>query len=107
MSATIVEDIRSVEPTKLANVEDIYPMSPMQQGLLFHCLYQPASGMYLLDLSCHIEVELDVVAFRRAWKEGIRRHAVLRTAVLWEGMAKPMPVVRKSIERPWQEEDWR
>ncbi|MGZ4853815.1 MAG: condensation domain-containing protein, partial [Candidatus Angelobacter sp.] len=107
MSVTNVEDVQRAEPMKLANVEDIYPMSPMQQGLLFHCLYEPGSGMYLLEIGGHIEAGLNVPAFRRAWEEVIRRHAVLRTAFLWEGLSKPMQVVRKNVELPWREEDWR
>jgi len=107
MNASKVEDIQFVEPAKLANVEDIYPMSPMQQGILFHCLYEPGTGLYLLEMNCRIEAVLDVPAFRRAWEEVIRRHAVLRTGFLWDGMPRPMQVVRKQVELPWRQEDWR
>src|SRR5579864_9183602 len=102
--ATTTTDLRSIKPTKLINVEDIYPMSAMQQGILFHCLYEPGLGMYCLQVSCQIEAVLDVRAFRRAWKEVVRRHAILRTKFLWEGLDKPRQVVRKSVELPWREE---
>lgn len=107
MKATNVEDIRSRGSMKLTNVEDIYLLSPMQQGMLFHSLHDPGSGMYFVELGCRIEGPLDVRAFRRAWEDVIRRHAVLRTGFLWEGLSKPMQVVRKSAELPWREEDWR
>jgi len=45
MSATSVKPVTSTQPIKLANVEDIYLMSPMQQGILFHCLCEPGAGM--------------------------------------------------------------
>jgi amino acid adenylation domain-containing protein len=99
--------ITVAEPKKLTNVEDIYPMSPMQQGILFHCLYEPGTGMYCLQLGCQIEAALDVRAFRRAWEAVLGRHAILRTSFLWEGLEKPRQVVRKNVELPWREEDWR
>src|SRR5215510_3403809 len=107
MNAIAVGCIESAEPAKLVNVEDIYPMSPLQQGILFHSLYEPASGMYLLELSGHLEAAVDASAFRHAWEHVIRRHAVLRTGFVWEGIPKPMQVVRRSVDLPWHEEDWR
>ena len=107
MSATSVKPVPSTQPIKLANVEDIYLMSPMQQGILFHCLCEPGAGMYCLVLSCQLEAVLDVRALRRAWKDVVQRHAVLRTGFLWEELERPMQVVRKSVELPWREEDWR
>lgn len=107
MSATSVEQIPSTRPIKLANVEDIYPMSPMQQGILFHCLYEPGAGMYCLLLGCQLEAALDIPALRRAWKDVMQRHPVLRSGFLWEGLDRPMQVVRKNVELPWREEDWR
>jgi amino acid adenylation domain-containing protein len=107
MSATSVKPVPSTQPIKLANVEDIYLMSPMQQGILFHCLCEPGTGMYCLVLSCQLEAALDVRALRRAWKDVVQRHAVLRTGFLWEELGRPMQVVRKSVELPWREEDWR
>jgi len=107
MSATSVKPVTSTQPIKLANVEDIYLMSPMQQGILFHCLCEPGAGMYCLVLSCQLEAVLDVRALRRAWKDVVQRHAVLRTGFLWEELERPMQVVRKSVDLPWREEDWR
>lgn len=92
---------------KLTNVEDIYPMSPMQQGILFHSMFEQGTGLYFLGTGCRIEGALDVPAFRRAWEEVIRRHATLRTSLVWEGLNRPRQVVRKTVELPWHEEDWR
>ena len=52
-------------------IEDLYPLSPMQQGLLFHALDPSESGVYLNQLACRIEAALDVDAFKRAWAEAL------------------------------------
>jgi aryl carrier-like protein len=48
-----------------ANYEDVYPLSPLQQGLLFHSLYAPASGVYIEQMSWRMAGELDVPAVPR------------------------------------------
>jgi amino acid adenylation domain-containing protein/non-ribosomal peptide synthase protein (TIGR01720 family) len=90
-----------------AKIEDVYPLSSMQQGMLFHSLYEPGSQVYRIQLRSYISRGLEPAAFRRAWEEVVRRHAILRTAVLWEGLEKPLQVVYGSVELPWRAEDWR
>jgi amino acid adenylation domain-containing protein/non-ribosomal peptide synthase protein (TIGR01720 family) len=90
-----------------AKIEDIYPLSSMQQGMLFHSLYEPGSKVYLIQLMCHISGGMEPAAFRRAWEDVVRRHSILRTAVLWEGLEKPLQAVHQSVNLPWREEDWR
>src|SRR5215211_5746287 len=65
------------------NIEDIYPLSPLQQGLLFHTLENPGSGAYVEQLSCALLGPLDLAAFGAAWQSVIDRHPVLRTAFVW------------------------
>src|SRR5215470_2958466 len=88
-------------------IEAIYPLSPMQQGLLFHSLYSPGSGTYGEQVSCRIERGLDVEAFKRSWQSLVDRHSILRTSFLWEGLAEPQQVVHKDIKVAWKEEDLR
>ena len=52
-----------------------------------------------------LEGELDGAALRRAWELVFSRHAVLRTAVVWEGVPGPLAVVSRSVPLPWQELD--
>jgi amino acid adenylation domain-containing protein/non-ribosomal peptide synthase protein (TIGR01720 family)/FkbM family methyltransferase len=88
-------------------VEDVYPLSPLQEGLLFHSLYEPDSGQYIEQLSCTLEGDLDALAFRAAWERVILRHGALRAEFHWEGLNRTLQVLRQRVELPWSEEDWR
>ena len=61
-------------------IEDSYPLSPLQQGMLFHDLHAPHSGIYLGQLVCTFHEKLNVTAFKEAWQRVIARHPVLRTS---------------------------
>ncbi|MEM1311442.1 MAG: condensation domain-containing protein, partial [Cyanobacteria bacterium P01_H01_bin.153] len=90
----------------MTTVQDIYELSPMQQGMLFHTLYAPESGVYFEQRSCRLEGNLDVAAFKQAWQRVVERHAVLRTSFYWEEADKPLQVVYASAELLWTEADW-
>jgi NRPS condensation-like uncharacterized protein len=92
---------------KIKNVADLYPLSPMQQGMLFHTLYEPDSGAYLMHVIGTLPGHLHVPAFRKAWERLLSRHPVLRTSFVWEGLNEPLQVVREKVELPWEEIDWR
>ncbi|GAB1541056.1 hypothetical protein NUACC21_37260 [Scytonema sp. NUACC21] len=89
------------------NIEAAYPLSPMQQGMLFHTLYTPESGMYFQQLSCTFYGDLNVLAFQRAWQMVVDRHPVWRTAFVWENIEKPLQVVGRRVKLPWEQHDWR
>lgn len=89
------------------NIETIYPLSPMQQGMLFHSLYTPESGVYFEQLCFTLHGDLDVAAFERAWQALIDRHPALRTVFAWETRDKPLQVVRQNAALPWMMHDWR
>jgi amino acid adenylation domain-containing protein/non-ribosomal peptide synthase protein (TIGR01720 family) len=75
------------------DVEDVFPLTPMQEGLLFQSLLDAGSRAYFLQLNYRIAGPLDVDRFRRAWYEVARRHAVLRTAIVHEDLDRPLQVV--------------
>src|SRR5579871_4914944 len=79
------------------NIENIYALSPMQQGILFHALYDPRPGVYRVEVAWTLRGRLDVSAFQRAWQALCDRHAVLRTAFAWERLEKPLQIVRKRV----------
>ncbi len=89
------------------NVEDAYPLTPLQEGMLFHTLEAPGSGVYIERLSCELRGDLDPAVFRRAWEAALARHPALRTVFLWQGIEEPVQVVRRAVRLPWLEEDWR
>jgi len=89
------------------NIEDFYPLSPAQQGILFHSLYQPESGVYFGQLLCVLRGDLNVSAFRNSWQKVVDRHPILRTCFLWENVKEPVQVVRKQAPLSWQQMDWR
>ena len=94
----------SAQPEQL---EDIYELSPMQQGMLFHTLYAPASGVYVEQMSWRLRGFLHVAAFQQAWQQVMNQHPVLRTAFYWQRLEVPLQVVFKQGNLPWHELDWR
>ncbi|MCI0467043.1 MAG: amino acid adenylation domain-containing protein, partial [Beijerinckiaceae bacterium] len=88
-------------------IEDVYPLTPLQQGMLFHGLYAPDSGAYVEQLSCTLEGELDVAAFAGAWRQVVATHPVLRTSVIWDGIDTPLQVVHSKAELQMDAQDWR
>lgn len=90
-------------------IEDIYPLSPTQEGMLFHTLREPETGVYMeqLVLTLHAPLPLDESAFREAWQQTLARHAVLRTAFVWEKRDKPLQVVLRQAQLPFTNEDCR
>ncbi|MEO0849663.1 MAG: condensation domain-containing protein, partial [Cyanobacteria bacterium J06648_1] len=79
----------SVIENKSKNIESIYPLSPMQEGLLFHTLYEGESGVYFEQLSLTLSGDLNVAAFEQAWQQVVERHPVLRTLFVWDKTKKP------------------
>src|SRR5215469_8011992 len=90
------------------NIESIYPLAPMQKGLLISSLRVPAEfSLYFQQLTWKIRAELDTSFFREAWTRVVHRHPVLRTFFVWEGRDEPMQCVCSRVQIPWQEHDWR
>src|SRR5215475_8800459 len=88
------------------NIERLYPLSPMQQGMLFHSLLEAGSGVYVTQLVLTL-ADVNAAALHGAWEEMARRHDVLRTSFAWQTQDKPLQVVRRDVVLPWEELDWR
>lgn len=94
-------------PIPAGDIEDIYPLSPMQDGLLFHAIHEPEAGHYVNQLRVTID-GLDVPRMRAAWEFTTARHAILRTSFIWDGdIEMPLQVVHKSVTLLIAELDWR
>ena len=89
-----------------SNVEDIYELTPMQQGMLFHTLYTEGSDVYIEQFVYDLSGDLNEEYFRKAWEEVVSRHGVLRTSFQWKGISKPVQLVSRSVDLPWKSFDW-
>src|SRR5215217_3706405 len=88
------------------NIQDAYPLSPLQEGLLFHSLASPEAGLYVAHITCQLS-RLNVAAFEEAWQTVIDRHDVLRTAFVWKKSDSPLQAVVARVALPLKKFDWR
>jgi amino acid adenylation domain-containing protein len=88
-------------------IEDIYSMTPLQQGLLFHTLLRPESGVYVDQFVLDVRGSLHVPAMESAWRQVISRHVVMRTSFHWENLSKPVQIVHREVELSLDIRDWR
>ncbi|GCE15700.1 non-ribosomal peptide synthetase [Tengunoibacter tsumagoiensis] len=92
------------ETAQAITLEAMYRLTPMQEGILFHSLSNPAEGMYVEQLVCEINGELNLPLFEQAWQEVIERHAILRTSFHWQQLDKPVQVVHRHV--PFSLQSW-
>ncbi|MEH2238171.1 amino acid adenylation domain-containing protein, partial [Nostoc sp.] len=87
-------------------IESVYPLSSMQQGILFHSLYAPESGVYFEQITLSLKGNLNVIAFESAWQKIVDRYSILRTFFIWENRPFPLQVVLNQATLPWSNLDW-
>jgi len=75
------------------NVEDIYPLSSLQEGMLFHYLLNECGDTYMLSALLEVQPAVQLSVLVGALETVIDRHAILRTAVLWEELPQAVQVV--------------
>jgi NRPS condensation-like uncharacterized protein len=92
---------------KLNNIEESYQLSPMQQGMLFHSLYAPQSGVDIEQMVIGLHEDLNVSVFKQAWQRVVERHPVLRTSFRWAGLNEPFQNVHRQVNLPLIQQDWR
>ena len=80
------------------DLEDIYELSPMQQGMLFQHLYSRDADEYVNQVGVDVEGQLDADAVRQALRHVVNRHAVLRTSFVWQGVEQPYQVVHRAVQ---------
>jgi amino acid adenylation domain-containing protein len=81
--------------------ECVYPATALQEGLLFHTLSRPNSGVYVMQHRYWIEGDVDVAIFRAAWQALVDAHPIFRTSFTWENVPKCLQTVHERIDLPF------
>jgi len=92
---------------KNAQIQDIYPLSPLQSGMLFQYLYEEKGQAYFLQLDYRIDGDLDRRVFEQTWNHLFQRHDILRTIFLHEQLDRPLQIVLKDRKIDFSFHDWR
>ncbi|MGB3125560.1 MAG: amino acid adenylation domain-containing protein, partial [Pseudomonas sp.] len=93
-------------PINARTVEDIYPLSPMQQGMLFHSLLEQDAGDYINQMRLRVQ-GLDAERFCAAWQAALDAHTILRSSVVWEGdLPHAVQIVQRELNLPVELFDW-
>jgi amino acid adenylation domain-containing protein/non-ribosomal peptide synthase protein (TIGR01720 family) len=86
------------------DIEDIYPVSPMQNTILTYNLFNSKNSVQYLYWK--LEGDLDVKIFEKAWNSVVQRHSILRTTFVWRKLKEPHQIVHRDIVVPFGVKDW-
>jgi amino acid adenylation domain-containing protein len=87
------------------DVEDAYPLTMLQAGMIFHSSYLPDSSLYHNVSSVHLRAPFDLAKFQAALQQLAARHAILRTSFDLTGFSEPLQLVHQTVEMPLRFDD--
>ncbi|MGE1154572.1 non-ribosomal peptide synthase/polyketide synthase [Pseudomonas kitaguniensis] len=90
----------TTEQTTRNPIEDVYPLSPLQQGMLFHSLLHEDSGVYLMQDRYRIGGAIDESAFLESWRQVVALHPSLRASFQWKTQKQPVQVIHREVKVP-------
>jgi len=91
----------------LAGIDDLLPLSPMQEGMLLHTLLRPNSGIYLMQQRYRWDGDLDRNVIEYAWAQQLARHPMLRTGFWWPDGKAALQCVYHATDAAFAWYDWR
>ncbi|WP_405686737.1 amino acid adenylation domain-containing protein [Streptomyces sp. NBC_00057] len=91
---------------KSSAFEDVLPLSPLQEGLLFHALSENEGvDVYNVQILLHLDGPLDSAVLRESVRTLLRRHANLRVSFRQRASGQPIQIVHRNVDPPWRELD--
>ncbi|WP_340619899.1 amino acid adenylation domain-containing protein [Xenorhabdus siamensis] len=84
----------------VSNIQDIYPLGPLQEGILFHHLLETKGDIYLDNMMIAFDCRARLETFLQALQQIINRHDILRSAVHWNDLPEPVQVIYRQAQLP-------
>ncbi|SDI08808.1 amino acid adenylation domain-containing protein, partial [Vibrio xiamenensis] len=100
LTQTQIDHIASQVEGGMANIQDIYPLAPLQEGILFHHRMAEHRDPYVSPVILAFDTQAQVQSFVDALQKVVARHDILRTSMAWDGLDEPVQVVWREAKVP-------